>query len=79
MTTLIRLPRLLSKSGASRSTIYERIQKGTLTKPVAIGARAVAWPEHEIDAILRAQIAGKPEAEIKALVVSLEAARKDAA
>jgi prophage regulatory protein len=46
---------------------------------VSLGARAVGWPSGEVAAINAARIAGKPDEEIRALVVKLEAARKAAA
>jgi prophage regulatory protein len=56
--------------------MYLRIAEGTLTKPVSLGARAVGWPAHEVDALNAARIAGKQETEIRDLVKALEAARK---
>ena len=77
--TIYRLPAVKSESGLSRSTIYLRIAQGLWTKPVSLGARAVGWPSGEVAAINAARIAGKPDEEICALVVKLEAARKAAA
>jgi prophage regulatory protein len=77
--TIYRLPAVKSESGLSRSTIYLRIAQGLWTKPVSLGARAVGWPSGEVAAINAARIAGKPDEEIRALVVKLEAARKAAA
>lgn len=77
--TILRLPAVKSKSGYSRSTIYLRISQGLWTRPVAIGARAVGWPSDEVSALNAARIAGKSEAEIRALVETLEAARASAA
>jgi prophage regulatory protein len=65
-------------TGESKSTRYNRIAQGLLTSPVALGPRAVGWPEHEVQAILAARIAGHSEADIKLLVTSLMAARKNA-
>lgn len=76
MQTIYRLPTVKSQSGLSRSTIYLRIANGLWTKPVSLGARAVGWPSSEVAAINCARIAGKSDAEIRALVVKLEAARK---
>jgi len=45
-----------SRTGLSRSTIYQRIGAGTFPKPVNLGARAVGWLESEIDGWLTAQI-----------------------
>ncbi len=76
--TILRLPAVKSESGLSRSTIYLRISQKLWTKPVSLGARAVGWPSDEVAAINAARIAGKTDEEIRALVASLEAARKDA-
>jgi prophage regulatory protein len=73
--TILRLPAVKSTTGLSRSTIYLRITQGVFTHPVSLGARAVGWPAHEVAALNAARIAGKPEAEIRALVAKLEAAR----
>lgn len=76
--TLLRLPAVKAESGASRSTIYLRIQQGLWTKPVKLGPRSVAWPASEIAALNAARIAGMDDGEIRALVTKLEASRKTA-
>lgn len=75
VTSILRLPAVKSESGLSRSTIYLRIAQGLWPKPVSLGARAVGWPAREVAAVNAARIAGKPNEEIRALVVKLEAAR----
>lgn len=57
------------------SSWYEWIAAGLMTPGVTIGARSVAWPDHELQAIAAARIAGKSEDAIKALVQDLVAAR----
>jgi prophage regulatory protein len=74
--TILRLPTVLKKRGRSRSAHYLDIQEGLFTPPVSIGSRAVGWPDHEVDAINAARIAGKCDEEIRALVSKLESARK---
>jgi prophage regulatory protein len=74
--TILRLPAVKQATGLSRSTIYLRIVNGVFTHPVSLGGRAVGWPAHEVAALNAARIAGKPDAEIRALVAQLEAARK---
>lgn len=76
--TLLRLPSVKSETGASRSTIYLRIQQGLWPKPVKLGPRSVAWPASEVAALNAARIAGMADIEIRALVAKLEAARKSA-
>jgi prophage regulatory protein len=76
--TILRLPAIKESTGLSRSTLYLRIEQGLLTKPVSLGGRAVGWPADEVAALNAARIAGKSNAEVRALVVKLEAARKTA-
>lgn len=77
--SILRLPAVKAESGASRSTIYLRIQQGLWPRPVKLGPRSVGWPASEVAAINSARIAGFPDDEIRKLVVKLEAARKSAA
>lgn len=75
MNTLLRLPAVKAQSGYSRSTIYLRMSQGLWTKPVSLGARAVAWPAGDVDSLNAARIAGKTDEQIRALVTKLEAGR----
>ena len=75
---ILRLPAVKTRTGLSRSTIYLLISEGCFPKPVSLGARAVGWPDSEVDALNVARIAGKTDDEVRALVVELEAARKAA-
>lgn len=75
INTLYRRPTVEQAIGKSRSTIYREIQKGLFTKPVSIGGDRVAWPANEIQAINQARIAGKSDADIKLLVIELQALR----
>ena len=77
--TILRLREVLRRRGRSRSAHYMDVAARFFTKPVAIGARAVGWPEREVDTLNAARIAGKSDDEIRALVVKLEAARRAAA
>ena len=78
LNTLLRLPAVKGQSGYSRSTIYLRMSQGLWTRPVSLGARAVAWPAGDVAALNAARIAGKSEDQIRALVLKLEAARQAA-
>ena len=75
---ILRLPAVKAETGASRSTIYLRIQQGLWPKPVKLGPRSVGWPASEVAALNAARIAGMIDAEIRALVATLEMARKSA-
>ena len=76
--TLLRLPAVKAQSGYSRSTIYLRLSQGLWTRPVSLGARAVAWPAGDVAALNAARIAGRTDDQIRALVLKLEAARQSA-
>jgi prophage regulatory protein len=74
--TIIRLPRVMDRTGRRRSAVYDDIARGVITRPVACGRRAVGWPSDEIDIIVGARIAGRTEDEIRAIVDRLHAARQ---
>ncbi len=74
-----RLPATIDQSGLSRSTIYDLVQRGLFPPPIKAGPKLALWVRSEISAWCAAQIAGKSEGEIKALIVSLVEARKVAA
>ena len=76
--SILRLPEIKRNTGLSRSTIYLRISQGAFTRPVSLGGRAVGWPANEVETLNAARIAGKSDAEVRELVVALEAARKTA-
>ncbi len=52
----LRLPQVKSKTGLSRSSIYQRISEGKFPRPVGIGARAVAWVNDDVEDWMRRQI-----------------------
>lgn len=54
---ILRRRQVQTRTGLSRSTIYERIKAGSFPSPVSLGARAVGWIESEIEAWLTQQIA----------------------
>ena len=76
MSSLLRLPHVMERTGLSRASVYLHVTKGVLTQPVKIGERSAAWPEDEIDAINAARIAGKSDTEIHMLVLRLHAQRR---
>lgn len=78
-TTLLRPPIAFKRLGLSKSVAYERIAKGLLPRPIKLGdARASALPDYEVEAVAKAYVAGKSQAEIAALVARLHAERKQA-
>lgn len=73
---LIRKPEVLGLIAKSNTTLYSDIKLGLMTPPVPIGENSVAWPEHEINAINTARIAGKSNDEIRTIVADLVEQRK---
>ena len=47
---LIKLPAVKKRTSLSTSEIYRRLEAGTFPQQIRLGAKAVAWLEHEIDA-----------------------------
>jgi prophage regulatory protein len=47
--TILRRKQVQSRTGLSRSTIYDRVKAGTFPKPISLGPRTVGWVEAEIE------------------------------
>ena len=73
---LLKLHGVLDLTATSRSTHYENIKQGLMVPPISQGVQAVAYPEHEIQAIIAARIAGKSDDEIRTTVADLVKQRK---
>ena len=52
---LLRLSEVQTRTALGRTTIYRKMREGTFPEPLKIGARAVRWPESEIEAWLAAR------------------------
>ena len=61
---ILRLPEVIKRIGLCRASIYLHMAQGTFPKQISLGARAVGWFEHEIDAFLAAQAAARTKQEI---------------
>ena len=49
-TKFLKLPEVRTRTGKSRSSIYQGVKDGTFPKPIKLGPRAVGWIEAEIEA-----------------------------
>ena len=76
--SLCRVPQVVDRVGKSTSSVYQDVADGLFPPPVKIGVRAAAWPDHEVDAIVRARVAGRSDSEIRELVRRLVTERADA-
>ncbi len=74
--SILRMQSVKLETGhSSHASIYTAIHAGLFTMPVQIGQRSVGWPSDEVQAINAARIAGKSDADIRALVDQLHSAR----
>ena len=72
---ILRWPEALERLGISESSYRNGIADGTLPTPIQLCARAVGIPEHELNQVIRARIAGLPDADIRKLVERIHAER----
>ena len=73
---ILRLPEVKRAYGhKSDASIYNAIRAGLHTTGVAIGQRARGRPDYEVSTLVAARIAGKSDADIRALVNALHAKR----
>lgn len=83
--SFVKLPEVERRVARKRTSIYDRVKGGLFPPPVPLGTAAggrpapVAWPEHEIEAVNAATLAGCTESELRALVRRLVAARREGA
>jgi prophage regulatory protein len=76
---MLRLGAVLDRRGVTRTPHYDDIGRGLMTRPVKTGGqRAAGWPEHEVDAIVAARVAGATDDEVRKLVDRLHAMRATA-
>ena len=54
---LLRRKEVSARTGLGRSSIYDKMQKGSFPQPVRLGERSVAWIESEINAWIDERIA----------------------
>jgi prophage regulatory protein len=54
--SLLRLKEVKSATGMSRSWIYEAVRCREFPAPINLGARAVGWLAHEVNAWIAARI-----------------------
>lgn len=73
---ILRINEVLQRQGLPKSTFYEKVKMQLMTAPVSLGARSVGWPEHEVDEINKALIAGANVDQIKQLVIQLTEQRQ---
>lgn len=76
---ILRLPAALERLGMGETSYRTAMADGLLPKLITLGVRAVGIPEHELNQVIRARIAGLPDDEIRKLVEHIHAERARAA
>ena len=79
MIILLKKPQVLKSQAIGKSTLHNRIRDGLFVPPVSVGARAVAWPQHEVESITNALISGKSPDDIRQLVKRMVEKRQELA
>lgn len=59
---MLNIKQVVERTSYSRQTIYRKVKNGEFPKQAKLGARHVAWPEHEITAWLEQRLAERNEA-----------------
>lgn len=53
---ILRLPKVIDKTGLPRASIYLKISQGSFPHPIPLGTRAVGWIESDIEQWIAEQI-----------------------
>lgn len=76
---ILRLPAVLERLGMGETSYRTAVSDGLLPGLIQMGVRWVGLPEHELNQVIRARIAGLSDDEIRKLVTRIHDARKRAA
>jgi len=55
--SILRLPKVKTQTGLSRSSIYQRIAEDNFPKQINLGGRAVGWLESDIQNWIKERLA----------------------
>lgn len=53
---IVRLPEVKTRTGLSRSTLYERMRDGLFPHTVGLGGRSVGWLESDVESWIKARV-----------------------
>lgn len=76
---ILRFSDVLERMGIRETSYRDAMADGLVPKLVTLGTRNVGLPEHELNQVIRARIAGLPDDEIRKLVERIHADRTRAA
>jgi len=66
---------VLSRLALGRSTLYSKVQQGVFPKPVKLGKRKIAWPQHEVDQMMTLYLCSPSMDQVRDFVRNLESDR----
>lgn len=66
---------VLRRLATGRSTLYTKVQQGVFPKPVKLGKRKIAWPQHEVDQMMIFYLRSPSEEQAQDFVRDLESDR----
>ena len=55
MSKVLKLKEVVKKSALSKSSLYEKIKRGTFPAPIKLGERASGWIDDEVDEWIEAR------------------------
>jgi prophage regulatory protein len=73
---IIRKAQAAALAGISKTNLWEQTKRGTFPPAISLGARAVGFLQHEVEAVIAARATGQTEAEIQEVVKTLVERRK---
>ena len=76
---ILRLPAALERLGMGETSYRTAMADGLVPKLIPLGARSVGIPEHELNQVIRARIAGLPDEAIRKVVERIHKNRARAA
>lgn len=74
-TKMLRPAEAFERYGKKETAVRDAIAAGLFPSFVQLGGRCVGLPEQELEQVIRARIAGLPDAEIRKLVERIHADR----
>ena len=77
MLQLERLSASFDRCGRSRADGYKRIKAGLFPEQIRPGTKPALVPAFEVDEVIKAEVAGVTDAQLKALVAELKAKRAE--
>lgn len=60
-SSILRITKVLQRTGLTRATLYRKIADGSFPRQVQIATNCVGWRESEVDAWLRAPMEFRAE------------------